>query len=88
MKLNSDFVLKKLNDESVLVATGEASKRFYGVIHVNDTSAFLLEKLKEEQTEQDLVNALLSIYDVDEATAKEDVAAFIKSAQEAGILDE
>jgi hypothetical protein len=88
MKINPDFILKKLNDESVLVATGQASKRFYGIIHLNETSAFLVEKLRTDQTEQSLADALTSAYDVDTETAAADVAAFVKSAKDAGILDE
>ncbi len=88
MKLNPDFILKKLNNESVVVATGEASKKFYGIINVNETCAFLLENLKEDKTEEELADILAKEYEIDIETAKQDVADFIKSALDAGILDE
>ena len=88
MKLNPDFILKKLNDESVVVATGEASKKFYGIINVNETCAFLLENLKDDKTEEELAEILANKYEIDIETAKVDVADFIKSASDAGILDE
>ena len=47
------------------------------MITLNETGAFLWEKLQGETDEAGLVTALLAEYDVDEATAKQAVANFV-----------
>ena len=56
------------------------------MITLNDTGAFLWEKLQEETTQEALVAALLGEYDVDEETAKASVAAFVEKLNANGFL--
>ena len=46
----------------------------------------LWNRLQEECTEEDLVNALLAEYQVDRETAAADVKAFVQQMREVGIL--
>ncbi len=88
MKLKKGFIVSKAGDDYVAVATGEAGKSFHGMVRNNVTAAFLLEQLQKDCTEDDLVNALLDAYDVEEENARRDVQAFIKTIQDAGMLEE
>lgn len=88
MKLKKGFVLSKAGEDYVAVATGEAGKTFKGLVRNNATAAFLLEQLKEERSEKDLVKALLDAYDVDSETAKKDVSTFLKTIRDAGMLEQ
>ena len=47
------------------------------MVRNNDTAAFLMEKLQKECTEDDLVQALLEAYEVEEKQAREDVVKFL-----------
>ena len=40
MKTKSGFMRRKLGTQEVIVAVGEASKQFSGIIRLNDTGAF------------------------------------------------
>ena len=87
MKTKSGFLLRKVSEAYVVVATGEAAKSFNGMITLNETGAFLWEKITEGcDGKEALVAALLEEYDVDKAIAERDVDAFVKSVSEAGLL--
>lgn len=87
MKLKEGIVLGNVDGENFAIATGKAMKNFNGVIHNNKTAAYIFELLQTEQTEDSLVEAMLEKYDVDEATAREDVREIINIIKEAGVLD-
>lgn len=87
MKLKDGIVLGNVDGENFAIATGKAMKQFNGVIHNNKTAAYLFELLKEEQSEDSLVAAMLERYDVDEATARADIREVLEIMQNAGVLD-
>ncbi len=87
MKLKNGFVLRQIGGSYVVVAVGLQTLDFKGMIRLNETGAFLWEKLTaEDRTKEDLVAALTAEYDVDEATASHDVDVFVRSLQEADLL--
>lgn len=87
MKIDKDFTIQKVGSSFVAVPVGETSKNFHGMVRLNATGAFLWGKLTEaEQTENSLVAALLEEYEVDEATARDDVQKLIASLKEGKIL--
>lgn len=87
MKLIEGMVTDHLGDDFVAVATGKAAQKFVGLIRGNKTADFLLNQLMTEKTEQQLVDALLSKYDVDADTARTAVTDFVGKLREAGLLD-
>ena len=87
MKLKSGIVIEKAGDEYVAVATGEAAKSFNGIIRNNKTANFIIEQLKEEKSEEQLVEALLEHYDVSREKAQADVHALVVKIREAGLID-
>lgn len=87
MKLKSGIVIEKTGDEYVAVATGEAAKSFNGIIRNNKTANYIFEQLKEDKTEEELVDALLEHYEVSREKAQTDVAALIAKLREAGLID-
>lgn len=87
MKLKSGIVVEKNGEEYVAVATGEAAKSFNGIIRNNRTANYIFEQLKEEKTEEELVDALLQRYDVSREKAHADVHALIVKIREAGLID-
>ena len=87
MRIDKDFTIQKVGVSYVAVPVGETSKTFHGMIRLNATGAFLWKKLIEaDQTEDSLVAAMLEEYDVDEATARNDVQKLISELQAAKIL--
>ena len=86
MKIKEGFLLRHVGENHIVVAVGAAAVDFRSIITLNETGAFLWERLTEETTEDALVAALLSEYDCDEVTAKQAVAGFVKKLDDHGFL--
>ena len=85
MKLKDGFLLRQVAGQTVVLPSGDELD-LNMMITLNETGAFLWERLNQETTEEALVAALLSEYDVDEATAKNAVAGFVKKLSDNGFL--
>ena len=80
MKINRDFTIQKVGGSYVAVAVGETSKKFHGMIRLNETGAFLWKQMTERDcTEDELVEALLAEYEIDRETAANDVRRMLDS---------
>ena len=88
MKLKNGFLLRKVSEAYVVVAIGKTAEDFNGMITLNETGAFLWEKLEAGcDGKKALVDALLEEYDVERAVAEKDVDAFIENVKESGALE-
>lgn len=87
MKTKSGFMLRKVAGKDIVVAVGAASMDFNGLISLNDTGAFLWKLLEQGAEYDELVAKMLQEYDIDEATAKEGIDSFLKTAQEAELIE-
>ena len=85
MKLKAGFLLRQVAGQTVVLPCGDVLD-LNMMITLNETGAFLWERLQEETDEAALVAALLGEYDVDEDTAKASVAAFVAKLNEHGFL--
>ena len=86
MKMNKDFLLHNTGSESILVPTGNAG--FSGVVRGNKTLGAVLELLKEETTEAEIITALKSRFDAPEGVIEKDVAKALAELRRIGALDE
>lgn len=88
MKIKEGFILREVAGSYVVVAVGEASKAFKGVIKLNNSGAILWKELEKGVSDVEiLTKALLNEYDIDEKTAKEDVLAFLDQLKKAKIVE-
>jgi len=88
MKIKKGYVLRSIEDEHIVVPTGEEAVNFNGIVTLNDTGKLLFEHLLKGCDEETLVKALTDTYGIDEATAKKDVRDFLKVLRERDILVE
>lgn len=86
MKIKNGFMLREIASQTMVVAVGDASKEFNGIIRLNTTGKFLWEKLQSDVTIDDLTSAMTAEYDIDEKTAREDIESFIDTLKGANIL--
>lgn len=86
MKTNEDFILRDIAGEKILIATGEASQHFNGMITLNDVAAFIWETIDSCENEDALVDKILDEFDIDRKTAIEDSRDFIGQLIKCGML--
>ena len=88
MKIKPGFMLREVAGKKIVVPVGKASIEFNGMIHLNETGAFLWERLHSGATKESLLADILAEYDVDEETAKAGIDSFLKIAQDADLLED
>ena len=88
MKRIGTFTVKKYGDDIVAIAEGEFLNRFQGAVKLNETGLVLWKALGTDQTVDSLADIIVSEYEVDIETAKQDVCAFLNVLREAGLLEE
>ena len=86
MKLKPDFQIVQMANDYMLVPTGDQIDSFNGTVILNEVSAFLLNQLKEDLEKEDLVERLVKEFDVESATAREDVDVAVEKMKQIGIL--
>ena len=87
MKLKKGFITHTVGEEQMMVATGPASRIFHGLIRSNETAAFIVDRLKKETTERDIVEAMRREYDAPEDVVARDVHRIVEQLREIGALE-
>ena len=86
MKLKDSFIQAELGGETLLVPVSSGKEEFHGVIRLNETAALIVDRLRQDVTEEDLVNALTDNYDVARDEAKKHVRAVLEKLQTVNAL--
>lgn len=87
MKLNNNFLTHITRDEHYMISTGDTS--FKGIVKNNETAAFIIECLKNETTENQIVDNILKEYsETNRNIVEKDVANTIEKLRSIGAIDE
>ena len=86
MKIKDGFVVRDIMGQCVVVATGEASESFSGMIKLNDTGKDIWEGVAAGKSEEEIVDFIVSEYDVEEDRAKTSVKKFIDEMKDKGFI--
>lgn len=86
MKLNRYFINQRLGEETLLVPAGKA--QFSGIVRGNKTFGAVLDLLKTETTEEQIVASIRARFDAPEGVVEQDVHAALAQLREIGALDE
>lgn len=88
MKIREGFILRDVADKTFVVAVGELSKTFSGIITLNETGKFIWEMLSNSATEKEIVEALLEeCEDAERVVVEKDVKEFIEKLKGDKILE-
>ena len=86
MKLKDEFIAYVTKEQTLLVAAGNAS--FHGLVRGNETLGAILELLKEDRSEEELVQEMRRKYEAPENVIANDVRKVIDTLRQIGALDE
>ena len=88
MKAKPGFVLRTIADEYMLMPIDENIGTYKGMVLLNRVSAFIWEQLQAPVSRDGLLSALLEKYDIDEASAAEDLDAVLAQFRQLELLDD
>ena len=86
MRLKYTFDTMDLDNEIVAIPIGEGADQYHGVIKLNETAAHIFELLKNDVTEEEIVEALEKDYSVSREIIVADVRRYIDAFQAKGML--
>ena len=87
MKIKKGFVVREIAGQTIVIALGEATKTFNGMIKLNETGKIIWDMLAEGSDKDSIVKHICEEYEADAATVEADVDSFIKTLQGAKILE-
>ena len=89
MKVKNGFNLREVCGENIIVAEGDENIDFSNIISMNESSAYLGQEVQKLNnfTIDTLTQLLCEQYEIDEATAKNDVTTLATQWAAAGIIE-
>ena len=88
MKIKSGFILRDVAGKTFVVATGELSKSFKGMITLNETGKFIWKLLENDITMEEIVDKMLEAYEgVERSIVENDVEIFVEKLVRDNILE-
>ena len=88
MKIKKGFVTRKMGDKTVVVATGEASLNFRGMIELNSTAADIWSWVSEGLDKDAVAQKFEEKYNLDTVKAKADTDKIIEKMKQTGVFED
>lgn len=86
MRLNDGFITHEGSEEHITVPAGNVA--FSGMVRSNKTAGYIVECLKEDVTEEEIIDRMLDRYDADRAQITQDVRKVLDQLRSIGALEE
>jgi hypothetical protein len=86
MKLKKELIRREIAGDIFLVPVGQSVYDSNGLYAMTELGGFLWDLLPEANGVDDLVQAVLADYEVDEATARADIVEFLEKLKKLDII--
>lgn len=86
MKIRKELLKREVGGEAFLVPLGKTVYDSNGLFALTDVASFIWDLLPEAETEEQILEKILSEYEVDEATARADLTEFLDKLRKMEIL--
>ncbi len=87
MRIKDGYVLRPLMGSYVVIAVGEASKHFRGMLKLNSTAADVWQGIEKGLSESEICDCMYEKYDIERHQLEKDVANTIKSLIDQGFAE-
>ncbi len=84
MKLKSNFIIRKIASDTVLMDTTDTGR----LLRLNSTAADILRFLQEGLSEAEITAKIVEEYEIENEPAAKDVHALLENLQALGALEE
>jgi hypothetical protein len=82
------MVVRKTGNEYVIIPVSNNIADMDSVFTINETGAFLWEMIDGEKNVEEMINALVSEYEIDYQTALNDVSEFLEQMRKFLVIEE
>lgn len=87
MKIDSNFKLRSIAGENILVNQGQMSTDMTRIISLNSSAQLLFEQLQEKEfTLDDAAQVLMDTYHIDKEQAQKDATAWVEALKGCKII--
>ena len=86
MKLKEGFITHETDGEQIMVSAGNT--KFSGLVRSNRTASFIVECLKSETSESEIVEKMSEKYDAPKEIISVDVKKILDTLRNIGAIDE
>lgn len=83
MKVSKNIICKKVLENDVLIDISNNSKH---ILKLNETSSYIFKLIQKETALEDIINYVVSEYNVDLLTASKDVTDFINELERLKVI--
>lgn len=86
MIIKKELIKRQIAGDTVLVPVGRTVYESNGLFVLNELGNFIWDLLPQVESKEAILDAVLAEYDVDRATAQQDIDAFFSRLEQLGIL--
>lgn len=86
MKLKDGFITHEIDGEQIMVSAGNT--KFNGLIRSNRTASFIVDCLKSETSESEIIEKMTEKYDAPKEVISKDVKKILDTLRSIGAIDE
>ena len=87
MRVKEGYMLREIAGTWIVVPIGARVVEFNGLISLTETSALIWQMIEDGAKKEEILNRILTEYDVDKETAMKDLDGFIDQAIEKGLIE-
>lgn len=88
MKIKEGFLLREVAGSNIVVPVGDTQIDFGGMMTLNPVGTFIWKLLETDRTVDELTDAVVNEYQIDNATAQKDIVVYIEKLREKGIIED
>lgn len=87
MKIKKGYVIRQVMGNYVIIATGEESRNFHGMVKLNETAANIWKYIAEGKDRDEIAAAMLAEYEVEEQKLRQDIDKTIEILVSQGLVE-
>lgn len=87
MRLKGEFIVREVAGETIVIPVGKTAANFNGMICLNATGKLVWKGLQDGKSSDDIVETIVSEFEVSREEAAEDLASFLQQLQDNDLLE-
>lgn len=88
MRIKKGFAKREIAGSNIVVPIGNASNEFNGMITLNGSASFFWDCFTKDITIDEAVKLVTDEYEIDAATARADIEAFVDKLKKHNLIED